>query len=206
MRLKKVKDADIIVKSSVYTINNTEILKGKYKEQFKKSIHAEIGCGRGKFIFEMAKNNPQILFIAIDAYASVLVKLINKLENNPLDNLKIILTDANEINSVFEKDIEVLYLNFSDPWPKKRHYKRRLTSDIFLMKYESIFENNKKIIMKTDNEELFKYSLIKFSEYDYKLEYISFDLHKENLFNIQTEYEERFSNKGFKIFKAIVYK
>ncbi len=206
MRLKNIKGSEETVKNSIYTINDFSAFKGNYKSMFKKEIHVEIGSGRGRFIYEMAKQNPKILFIAIDIHASVLLKLIKKLENDHLDNLKIMRLDAKDILDVFYKDIDVLYLNFSDPWPKKRHQKRRLTSDLFLEKYDHIFYDKQKIVLKTDNEELFKYSIVKFSEHSYKIEYITFDLHKENIFNIETEYEEKFCKKNFKIFKTIVYK
>lgn len=206
MRLKKIKGADEAVKNSKFTINNFEEYKGKYQAIFNKEIHAEIGSGRGKFIYEMAINNPDIMFIAIEKYSSALYKLIQRLETNPLNNLKVICADAIDIDKIFDKDINTLYLNFSDPWPKKRHHKRRLTSEIFLNKYENIFKNDKIIIMKTDNQDLFEYSIISFVDSGYKIKDISLDLHNKEIFNIKTEYEEKFSAKGFRIYKIEVYK
>ena len=127
-----------------------------------------------------------------------------KLEN--IKNLKLICMDAIEIDEVFNKEIDTLYLNFSDPWPKKRHAKRRLTSEIFLKKYDLIFENKNNIIMKTDNQALFEYSVMSLNNYGYKISYISLDLHSTNEFNIETEYERKFSSKGFRIYKIEVYK
>lgn len=206
MRLKNIKGANEVVLNSKFTINNFEEYKGKYQKKFNREIHVEIGSGRGKFIYEMAINNPEILFIAIEKYSSALYKLIQRLEEKPIDNLKVICIDALDIDKIFDKDIKVLYLNFSDPWPKKRHHKRRLTSEIFLNKYESIFKQEKRIIMKTDNQDLFEYSIISFVDKGYKVKDISLDLHNKDTFNIKTEYEEKFSSKGFKIYKIEVYK
>ncbi|MDD3187215.1 MAG: tRNA (guanosine(46)-N7)-methyltransferase TrmB [Bacilli bacterium] len=206
MRLKKIKNADTVVLNSPFTINNPKEYKGKYKETFKKEIYVEIGSGRGKFIYEMAKINPNIMFIAVEKYASALYKLVKRLELDPVDNLKLVCTDASEIDDIFDKDISILYLNFSDPWPKKRHHKRRLTSDIFLDKYESIFFDKKEIVMKTDNQDLFEYSVVSFVNHNYKIKNIYLDLHNADIFNIKTEYEEKFSKKGFRIYKIEVYK
>lgn len=208
MRLKKVKGALEIVSNSDYVIKEPKKYKGKYKSLFGNNnpIHIEIGSGKGDFIINMAKAYPNINFIGIEKYDSVLCKIVNKLELENIKNLKLICMDAIEIDEVFNKEIDTLYLNFSDPWPKKRHAKRRLTSEIFLKKYDLIFENKNNIIMKTDNQALFEYSVMSFNNYGYKISYISLDLHSTNEFNIETEYERKFSSKGFRIYKIEVYK
>lgn len=208
MRLKKVKGALEIVSNSDYVIKEPKKYKGKYKSLFGNNnpIHIEIGSGKGDFIINMAKAYPNINFIGIEKYDSVLCKIVNKLELENIKNLKLICMDAIEIDEVFNKEIDTLYLNFSDPWPKKRHAKRRLTSEIFLKKYDLIFENKNTIIMKTDNQALFEYSVMSFNNYGYKISYISLDLHSTNEFNIETEYERKFSSKGFRIYKIEVYK
>lgn len=208
MRLKKVKGALEIVSNSDYVIKEPKKYRGKYKSLFRNNnpIHIEIGSGKGDFIINMAKTYPNINFIGIEKYDSVLCKIVNKLELENIKNLKLICMDAIEIDEVFSKEIDTLYLNFSDPWPKKRHAKRRLTSEIFLKKYDLIFENKNNIIMKTDNQALFEYSVMSFNNYGYKISYISLDLHSTNEFNIETEYERKFSSKGFRIYKIEVYK
>ena len=208
MRLKNIKGAKEIVESSAYTIRNPKEYKGKFQTLFDNDneIHIEIGSGRGSFIYNMALAYPDINFIAIEKYESVIYNLINKLNNNSLTNLKLICTDANEIDEIFDREISLIYLNFSDPWPKKKHAKRRLTSEIFLRKYDLIFKNRNIIIMKTDNQDLFEYSIKSFVDENYKINYISLDLHKTDVFNIETEYEKKFSSKGFRIYKIEVYK
>lgn len=206
MRLKKVKNADEIIKTSIYTIDNPKQNIGKYKEIYNKNIHIEIGSGKGDFIYNMAKTYNDTMFIAIEKYPSVLYKLALKLQEEPLSNLKLMCEDANNIDEIFQNEIDTLYLNFSDPWPKTRHHKRRLTSDIFLNKYEKIFSNQNHIIMKTDNRDLFEYSIIKFVEHNYKIKDISLDLHKTDKFNIETEYEKKFAAKGYPIYMIEVYK
>ncbi|MEG0826362.1 MAG: tRNA (guanosine(46)-N7)-methyltransferase TrmB [Bacilli bacterium] len=208
MRLKKVKGAKEIVSSSNYIITNPSDFKSKFQSLFNNNypIHVEIGIGKGDFIINMALAYPNVNFIGIEKYESVLYRAIQKLSNKKIDNLKLICIDAKEINNIFYYEIETLYLNFSDPWPKKRHEKRRLTSDTFLKKYDLIFKNGNNIIMKTDNQHLFEYSIASFVNNDYKIKFISLDLHKTNVFNIETEYEVKFNTKGFRIYKIEVYK
>lgn len=201
MRLRNVKNAVSIVNSSKYTIQNPEEYKGKFKELFNNDnpIHLEIGMGKGNFIINMALTYPNINFIGMEKYESVLVRAIEKLDNVDIPNLKLIRYDATTIDKVFSHEIDTLYLNFSDPWPKKRHAKRRLTSPIFLKLYDKIFVGTKKIIQKTDNIGLFAYSLETLNNYGYKFEKISLDLHSEDIPNVKTEYETKFSNEGIKI-------
>ena len=139
-------------------------------------------------------------------YDSVLVRAVQSLEEENIPNLKLLKFDATEIEEVFDEEIDVLYLNFSDPWPKNRHENRRLTSLRFLKRYDSIFKGSNEIIQKTDNRKLFEFSLKSFTDYDYKIEEISLDLHKDETFNVETEYEKRFSDKGFPIYMVRVVK
>lgn len=192
MRLRNIKNADEIVNNSKYVIN--EIDENTFKNN--NPIYLEIGMGKGDFIINNAIQNPNINYIGIEKYKSVLVKAVQKLGDKEIDNLKIICMDAKEIN-VLNTKIDLLYLNFSDPWPKKRHALRRLTSPIYLEKYENIFKDKKHIIMKTDNRKLFEYSIKSFTDYEYKIEDICLDLYKENIEdNIPTEYEKKFRDKG----------
>lgn len=200
MRLKKVKNADIDVKNSTYTVNEPLLLKRKWNEEFKNNndIHIEIGCGRGQFIIQKAIQNPNVNFVGIEVQDSALVKAVKKLDDMELlPNLRLIRIDALKLGDVFEHEISCIYLNFSDPWPKKRHTKRRLTSPIFLKVYDSLFKDGMNIIQKTDNVDLFDYSLESLSEYGYTLNNISRDYNDEN--NIETEYEEKFRKQGIKI-------
>ena len=167
MRLRNIKDADKIIEKSKYIILNPEQYKGKYSKLFNNQnpIYLEIGMGKGDFIIGMAKKYPNINFLGIEMYDSVIVKAIEKLENENLNNLKLIRMDANKIEDVFDKEIDLIYLNFSDPWPKNRNAKRRLTHERFLDKYENIFKTNKVIYMKTDNTSLFEFSIESLSQY-----------------------------------------
>ena len=162
--------------------------------------------GKGKFIIENAIKYPNINFIGIEKYDSVVAKCLPKIPEG-LDNLKILRMDALNIDKVFLKEIDRIYLNFSDPWPKVRHSLRRLSSKVFLKKYDSIFKNDKEICMRTDNRDLFVYSLLSFSEYGYVLRKLSLDLHGEDIDNlITTEYEDKFSDKGMPIYAVVVDK
>lgn len=209
MRLKCVKGAKERVEASSYLVLEPSKYKGKYKELFNNNnpIYIEIGMGKGNFIIENAKKYPNINFIGIEKYDSVIVRTVEKLENIELPNLKLIRMDANKITDVFDKEIDLIYLNFSDPWPKVRHEKRRLSSHEFLKKYDFIFKNKKNIIMKTDNRKLFEYSIISYTSYGYKINDISLDLYKDDItFNIPTEYEMKFHDKGLPIYKIEVEK
>ena len=210
MRLKKIKNAKEIVENSIYYVNVPENNKEKWNDVFgnEKPIHIEIGMGKGKFIIGMAKANPNINFIGIEKYDSVMVKAVKALEvEEKLHNLKFLLIDAENIEEIFSKEVSRIYLNFSDPWPKSRHEKRRLTSSTFLKKYENIFVNRKEIIQKTDNRDFFDFSVQSLKEFGYIIDSLSYDLHSENdITNIQTEYEEKFSNAGIKINRMVAHK
>lgn len=194
MRLKHIKDADKIIKKSNYIIENPEEYKGKWNKLFNNdnNIEIEIGTGKGKFIIEKALQNSNINFIGIEKYDSPLVSAVKKLEELDINNLRLICYDAFAIDNIFDKEISKIYLNFSDPWPKKRHTKRRLTSSRFLEKYDLIFKDTKMIEMKTDNDDLFDYSCESFSEYGYKI--VSKDTN--HISDITTEYEDKFRSIG----------
>lgn len=194
MRLKHIKDADKIINKSVYIIENPEEYKGKWNKLFnnENNIEIEIGTGKGKFIIEKAIQNPNINFIGIEKYDSPLVSAVKKLEELDINNLRLICYDALNIENIFDKEISKIYLNFSDPWPKKRHTKRRLTSDRFLKKYDLIFKDTKRIEMKTDNDDLFEYSCESLTNYGYKI----IEKDTNHISNITTEYEDKFRNIG----------
>ena len=209
MRLKNVKGANEIIIKGRYYVEDPYINKGNWNKVFNNDnpIYIEIGIGKGKFIVENAIKYPNINFIGIEKYDSVLVRAIQKSNELELNNLKLVRMDAKRIEEVFDHEVDRIYLNFSDPWPKDRHYKRRLTSYVFLDKYEHIFKNNKYIIMKTDNIDLFNFSLESLTNHGYNIEFMTNDLHSLNdADNIMTEYEEKFSNKGIKINKLIARK
>ena len=194
MRLKHIKNADIIIASSPYLIKNPLELKGKWSSVFDNNnpIEIEVGTGRGKFIIAKAIENPNINFIGIEKYDTPLVNAVKLLENTNINNLKLICFDAIKIDEIFDKEIDKIYLNFSDPWPKKRHEKRRLTSKQFLDKYDKIFKNEKRIQMKTDNDSLYEYSLISFEENGYDI----LKTDTNYLDSITTEYEDKFIKTG----------
>ena len=204
MRLKNVKGAKEIIAKGTHYIDNPYELIGNWQNVFKNNnpIYIEIGMGKGDFIIKNALQFPNINFIGIEKFDSVIVRAIQKSNELEIENLKLIRMDAERIDEVFSNEISKLYLNFSDPWPKDRHAKRRLTSPKLLSAYDKIFKNNSaNIEMKTDNIDLFNYSVTSLKENGYNITYLTNDLHKENVFNITTEYEEKFSKKGIKINK-----
>lgn len=210
MRLRKVKDAELIIHSSNYIINVPEEKKGEWQKEFNNDnpIYIEIGMGKGQFIIENAKKYPKINFIGIEMFDSVMVRAVQSLEDSNLPNLKLIKMNARLINDVFDKEIDRIYLNFSDPWPKKRTAKRRLSSHTFLKYYDNVFKGKKEIIMKTDNKGLFGFSLESFSTYGYTLEEVTLDLYNSAYLedNIATEYETKFHNKGVTINRVVCKK
>lgn len=203
MRLKNVKGANEIIINGEYYVDNPYQYKGNWNSIFKNNnpIYIEIGMGKGNFIIENALRYKNINFIGIEKYDSVIVRAIQKSNGLPLDNLKILRIDANKLMDVFDKEIDTIYLNFSDPWPKKRHSKRRLTSEFFLDIYDNIFKDRMRIIMKTDNIDLFNYSLDSLIDHGYSIVYQNNDLDCLSSDNIMTEYEEKFYKLGIKINK-----
>ena len=201
MRLRNVKNKKEIMDNSSYLVKNPCDYKGKWKELFGNDnpIYIEIGMGKGKFIIDNAIHYPNINFIGIEKYDSVIAKGLQKIPEG-LNNLAMVRWDALNINDIFSKEIDRIYLNFSDPWPKKRHHLRRLSSRVFLEKYEDIFSGKRIIEMRTDNRDLFQYSLVSFSEFGYTLEKVSLDLHTDDMPEITTEYEDKFSKDGLPIY------
>lgn len=210
MRLRNNPKAyDIMAENSELVILNPVEYKGQLNSLFcnDQTLHIEIGMGKGDFIYEMALRNPNINFIGIEKFPSVLAAAINKINSKEkLNNLKLMHYDAIELEEVFEKnEVAHIYLNFSDPWPKKKHTKRRLTSPAFLDVYKNILIDDGQIEFKTDNRGLFEYSLVSINQYGMNLEYVSLDLHNSNEAsdNIMTEYERKFSVNG-PIYKMII--
>lgn len=209
MRLRNIKGADEAVANSPYCISNATEQKGNIHQLFGNSnpIHIEIGMGKGQFIMELAKRNPDINYIGIERYTSVLLRAIQKMETEPLDNLRFLCVDAQILPEIFTPgEVDRIYLNFSDPWPKDRHAKRRLTSRNFLERYDAILKCDGWIEFKTDNEGLFDFSLEEIPEAGWKITACTRDLHHDssmNEGNIMTEYEQKFSSMGNPIYKLI---
>lgn len=201
MRLRKVRNALDKVNNSKYIVLDPEKHKGKFKELFNNDnpIYLEIGMGKGNFIIQNALHHPENNYIGLEKYESVQVRAVQKLEELNISNLRLIHMDAQDLKNVFEKEIDTIFLNFSDPWPKNRHSKRRLTSSFFLEIYDSVFKGKPHIIQKTDNIGLFASSIVSLSEYGYTIHNCSLDLHSETIENFETEYEEKFASKGEKI-------
>ena len=190
MRLRNVKNAKEIV-------NNHELVVKENPFKDNKPLHIEIGTGKGDFIIEKAKRNPDINFIGIEKYESVLVRALEKCPKE-INNLRFMCFDAGKIDEVFNREVDKIYLNFSDPWPKKKHSKRRLTSKIFLDLYSKISKDKICIEQKTDNKGLFAYSLLMFNNEGYTFEEVSLDL-PESEDNVETEYEKKFRKQGVTI-------
>lgn len=212
MRLKNVPGSREAIAESDFVVHEPEEIKGCWKALFQneKPIHIEIGMGKGKFIYEMARRNPEINYIGIEKYSSVLLRAVQKMEAEPLPNLKFIRMDAEEITDVFAKgEVEKIYLNFSDPWPKDRHAKRRLPSKEFLNRYNQFLIKDGYLEFKTDNRGLFDFAVEQLPEAGWKALKITYDLHHDEEMvqgNVMTEYEEKFSSMGNPICKYIIYR
>ena len=206
MRMRKKKNCGVrMEKCAGVWIKEPERFKGKWNELFENEnpIHIEIGCGKGRFITETAKLNPDINYIAIEKVEDVLVMAMEKATENELSNVVFIDMDAEKIEEVFEKgEIERIYLNFSDPWKKNKQAKRRLTHKNFLDRYKNVLNAGDYIFFKTDNRALFEFSLNSFADNDFKMRNITLDLHNSNFEgNIMTEYEQRFFEQGMPIYR-----
>ena len=200
MRLRNLKDKDVLLDNCDYLIRNPKDYKGNWHSLFGNNhdICLEIGMGKGDFIYEMARIHSDINFVGIEKYNNVLARAIKKYPKG-LANLKIINLDALQLPEVFGKEIDTIYLNFSDPWPKVRHQDRRLTSEVFLNVYDALFKDRKRIVMKTDNLGLLASSLVSLSNHGYVFRKVVFDLHNSDIPNVCTEYEKKFSSQGIKI-------
>lgn len=210
MRLRNISGARDIIAKSPLVVHEPENLKGRWQERFGNAhpIQIEIGMGKGKFIYGLASKNPGINYIGIEKYSSVLLRALQKMEKEPLPNLLFIRMDAEEIGEVFEEEeVERIYLNFSDPWPKDRHAKRRLPSREFLERYDKILKKDGVLEFKTDNRALFEFALGELPAAGWEALQVTFDLHHEEEMmrdNVMTEYEEKFSAQGNPIYKYIV--
>lgn len=201
MRLRNLKNKENIIEESDYVIKDYKNYRGRFSELFgnKYPIHVEIGMGRGKFIMESALRNPNINYIGIEKQDNIIARALLSIPKD-IPNLRIIRMNALEINEVFDHEIDLIYLNFSDPWPKIRQNKRRLTSKIFLDQYDHLFKKDQCIYLRTDNEDLFTYSIEMLSSHGYSLYDITLDLHKSVSSLITTEYEDKFVGLGEKIY------
>ena len=210
MRLKNVPGARETIDASAFTIPEPEVWKGRWQEVFGRQapLHIEIGMGKGQFLTALAAEHPDINYIGIEKFSSVLVRAVQKQNELELPNLRLIRMDADSMTDVFAPgEVDRIYLNFSDPWPKERHAKRRLTSVEFLRRYENILAKDGHVEFKTDNQPLFEFSLEAAEEAGWKLLAVTRDLHHDtalNKGNIMTEYEERFSAQGNPICKMIL--
>ncbi|MCY9806970.1 tRNA (guanosine(46)-N7)-methyltransferase TrmB [Lentilactobacillus senioris] len=210
MRVRKKPWADDFINDhQEFIVLEPQQLQGKWQERFTKDqpLAVEIGTGKGQFITEMAKKYPNINFIGIELQTSVIAVALRKLVENPLPNVQLVLTDGADVNEIFATgEVDRIYLNFSDPWPKKRHAKRRLTSPQFLKGYQMVLKPTGDIEFKTDNRGLFEYSLGSFNNYGLIFDAVYLDLHRSdaNEDNVETEYEQKFSSKG-PIYKLVAH-
>jgi len=209
MRLRNIPGADEAIADSPHCIQEPMAEKGRWNLIFGNDhpVHIEIGMGKGQFIMQFAKDHPDINYIGIERYSSVLLRALQKMEVEPLPNIRFLCMDASMITEVFDKEeVAKIYLNFSDPWPKERHAKRRLTSRQFFERYDKILAGNGVVEFKTDNDDLFAFSMEEVAEAGWTLDAHTFDLHHDpvlNEGNVMTEYEEKFSSLGHPIHKLI---
>lgn len=214
MRLRNITGSREVIAESIYVVQEAvqPECPGMWKEIFGNDnpIHIEIGMGKGKFIHTMAKEHPDINYVGIEKYSSVLLRAIQKMEKEELPNLKFLRMDAEDITKVFGPgEVDKIYLNFSDPWPKDRHAKRRLPSREFLARYDVILKKEGRLEFKTDNRELFDFAVEELEPAGWKAEFVTYDLHGSAAFmegNVMTEYEEKFSAMGNPICKYIIYR
>ena len=209
MRLRNIPGADAAIEESIYCIKFPNTYKGRWREVFSSQnpLHIEIGMGKGRFLMNLATANPSISYLGIERYSSVLLRALQKMEQDPLPNLRFVCMDAADVTEIFAPgEVSRIYLNFSDPWPKDRHAKRRLTSRQFLSRYDLILAHDGYIEFKTDNQDLFAFSLEEIPAAGWHLDASTHDLHHDPLLsagNIMTEYEEKFSSSGKPICKLI---
>ena len=208
MRLRNVRGARDALQESDFTVNEPTEYRGKWLELFENNnpLHIEIGTGKGRFLMTLAEQNPDINYVGIEKFSSVLIRAIEKQRELALPNLYFIRMDAENIEEVFsEGEVDRIYLNFSDPWPKDRHAKRRLTSKQFFARYDKILDKNGRVEFKTDNRDLFDFSVESVKEAGWNLSAVTYDLHNSDMNegNIMTEYEIKFSEMGNPIHKLI---
>ncbi len=206
MRLRHIPGAEESVEHSVYVVSQPEEKKGRWVQYFgnERPIFIEIGMGKGKFLLESARKNPEINYIGIERYSTIMLKALQKQEEQRLSNICFLRVDAEYLADIFEKEeVKRIYLNFSDPWPKDRHSKRRLTSPRFLAVYDQILDKNGRVEFKTDNRALFEYSLEAIPGSGWRIDWYTFDLYHSSYAdgNVMTEYEAKFANMGKSICK-----
>ncbi|EST53189.1 tRNA (guanine-N(7)-)-methyltransferase [Brevibacillus panacihumi W25] len=207
MRLRNIPGAESALAEYPTFVQNPVSYKGKWNERFGNNnpIHVEIGCGKGRFINTLAAQHPDIDFIAVELKAEVVLRAVQRTEYREIPNLAFVQYNAAMLTDLFaDHEISRLYLNFSDPWPKTRHAKRRLTYSSFLQTYRQVLKPDGEIHLKTDNEKLFEFSLNQMAAERFQLRNITFDLHQSKLAqdNVMTEYEERFSSRGQRIYRV----
>ena len=209
MRLRNIPGSQDVIKQSPYCVDEPEQYKGCWHTYFgnESPIHVEIGMGKGQFIREMARTHPEINYIGVELFTSVLIRAVQKVEEEEIPNLRFLWIDAEKLPEVFAAgEVDRIYLNFSDPWPKARHAKRRLTSPQFLNRYRQFLAADGRLEFKTDNQDLFAFSLESVPEAGWELVAHTFDLHHDetmNQGNVMTEYEAKFSGLGQPICKLI---
>lgn len=214
MRLRNIRGSRETIAESNYVVHEDIMFEqpGKWHEIFGNNnpIHIEIGMGKGQFIHALAKLHPEINYVGIEKYSSVLLRAIQKMDAEELPNLKFLRMEAEDITKVFGKhEVDKIYLNFSDPWPKDRHAKRRLPSREFLARYNEILKPDSRLEFKTDNRPLFDFAVEELEPAGWEAEVITYDLHADEKLvegNIMTEYEEKFSSMGNPICKYIIYR
>ncbi len=210
MRLRNITGSREMIAESRFVVHEPQEYKGRWSELFGNDhpLRIEIGMGKGRFIMDLARMHPEINYVGIEKYSSVLLRGIQKMETDPLPNLYFIRMEAEEIADVFgREEVERIYLNFSDPWPKDRHAKRRLPSREFLKRYDEILVRDGVIEFKTDNEDLFRFALEEIAPAGWRLLQMTEDLHHDEKMlagNVMTEYEEKFSALGNPIYKYVI--
>ena len=205
MRLRNITGCREMIGESEFVVHEPETMKGKWKEAFGNDhpVYVEIGMGKGRFLMDMARLYPEINFIGIEKYSSVLLRAVQKLEEEELPNVRLIRMDAEDLENVFAQgELDRIYLNFSDPWPPNRQRKRRLTWRAYLEVYDEILRQQGDLCFKTDNQRFFEWSLQEICQFGWLIQNISLDLHNSDFEgNVMTEYEEKFSAEGYRIYR-----
>lgn len=214
MRLRNVTGSREVIAESKHVISEDIMVEmpGKWAEVFgnENPLHIEIGMGKGQFIHAMAKLHPEINYVGVEKYSTVLLRAVQKMDQEELPNLKFLRMDAEDIDKAFGTgEVDKIYLNFSDPWPKDRHAKRRLPSREFLARYDIILKKDSKLEFKTDNRDLFDFAVEELEPAGWQADVITYDLHADEQLmvgNVMTEYEEKFSSMGNPICKYIIHR
>ena len=205
MRLRNITGCQEMIGESEFVVHEPETMKGKWREAFGNDhpVYVEIGMGKGRFLMDMARLYPEINFIGIEKYSSVLLRAVQKLEEEELPNVRLIRMDAEDLENVFAQgELDRIYLNFSDPWPPNRQRKRRLTWRAYLEVYDEILRQQGDLCFKTDNQRFFEWSLQEICQFGWLIQNISLDLHNSDFEgNVMTEYEEKFSAEGYRIYR-----